>query len=38
MIFWLFQLLQSYGGEMPVSLQNNLSELDTLLADLNNAK
>merc|ERR1719234_1773580 len=28
----------SYGGEMPVSLQNNLSELDTLLADLNNAK
>jgi len=28
----------SFSGEMPVSLQNNLSELDTLLADLNNAK
>lgn len=25
-------------GTMPVSLQNNLSELDTLLADLNSAK
>ena len=31
-------LFQRLGDEMPVSLQNNLSELDTLLADLNNAK
>ena len=33
-----FFLQNLNDGEMPVSLQNNLSELDTLLADLNNAK
>ena len=34
----LSYFFQRLGDEMPVSLQNNLSELDTLLADLNNAK